>query len=97
MSTATSTDELTELLEAWDHTPQCDHSQHDEKPEMHAGDAEWEVTHKCRECGHVGKGLRCSKWREWILTVRGGQVHCNQCDTYQTAYDYYRNSVWRPL
>lgn len=94
--TATVTDNLTDLLAAWEENPQCDHTDHNTLTHIHQGDAEWETTHVCRKCKTTANGLRCNGWYKWCATARG-QVYCTTCNTTQTTYDYFRDTHWRKL
>lgn len=81
----------------WDATPQCQHSQHNEDPAVHAGDAVWHASSTCPNCRNTYSGLRCQGWYDFAASDTWCTITCQNCDAVCPTSEYFAQTVWTQL
>ena len=82
--------ELIEHLD-WEHTPQCEHSQHREDRPTHEGDA-YVLVRYSHDCGFVRDLYICRPF--WAHIIEGGRFWCSGCMEDVSAHTTYTPLGW---
>ena len=83
--------ELIEHLD-WEHTPQCEHSQHGKRPDAHEGPA-YVLVRVAHDCGRNVAYYVCRAWWERVV-IPGRTVYCEDCKVYLSAHEVVTALGW---